>query len=97
MLFLCPGKAIQEENDSSSSKDIHNLLLSGIFFLVNFIHSDPGFASSLKYSFGRELSISIPLLINNVMNVRLMKCAKRSQRPCKSVHSSTFFFFFLLI
>ena len=44
------------ENDSASSKDIHILLLlSGIFFLLNLFHSDPGFASSLKYSFGREL------------------------------------------
>jgi hypothetical protein len=41
--FLCPGKAIQEENDSSSSSEIQSLF-SGGFFFVNLIHSVPGVA-----------------------------------------------------
>jgi len=76
--FLCPGKAIHDGKSSSSSNEIQSLS-RGIFFLVNFIHSDPGFAWSLKYSFGSALSISIPLRIKSVINIRLIKCANRTQ------------------
>src|SRR5919201_2006683 len=85
--FLCPGNAIQEENDSSSSRDIH-ILFSGIFFLVNLIHSVPGVLSSCQYSFGRALSISMPLLISRVMNIMFIKCAKRIQKGKSSKTTS---------
>ena len=77
--FLCPGNATQEENDSSSSRDIH-ILSCGIFFLVNLIHSVPGLQSSRQYSFGSALSISIPLRINKVIKIMFIKCAKRIQK-----------------
>ena len=73
--FLCPGKDIQEENDPSSSNEIQSLPF-GIFFFVNLISSLPGFAWSLKYSFGRALSISMPLRIKSVMNIYIDKMCK---------------------
>jgi hypothetical protein len=48
--FLWPGKATQDENDSSSSSEIQTLSLKsdGNRFLVNFIHSVPGVAWSCQ-------------------------------------------------
>jgi hypothetical protein len=95
--FLRPGNAIQDEKASSSSSDVHSLSL-GIFFLVNLIHSVPGFASSLKYNLGRALSISIPLRINKVRKIKLIKCAKRIQngKSMFSMDTRRLYFLFYL-
>src|ERR671925_1848748 len=85
--FLRPGNAIHGEKGSSSSNEVHNLSF-GTSLLVNLIHSVPGSAWSFQYSFGRAARISIPLRISKVINITLMKCAKRSQKG-KSEYSIT--------
>jgi hypothetical protein len=74
--FLWPGKATQDENDSSSSRAIHTLFSKsgGNSFFVNFIHSVPGVAWSCLV-----LNICIKNFIKPYAEIHYKIVIKRSQ------------------